>query len=152
MKQLNQYIQEKLQISSTSKVYSGNAPIENEFSFNEFKMLLKVKFNLKQSEVDHMIDSFSTDINNIHKYKFKERKYNKDRYKDKALHNWGAELVNHPNSYQKMYNFSRIYINRSIDLYVYLYINFSLSGKENELYIYMIDEKSNTFSIYQLIK
>ena len=40
-----------------------------------------------------MIDSFSTDINNIHKYKFKERKYNKDRYKDKALHNFNINLI-----------------------------------------------------------
>ena len=134
MKQLNQYIQEKLHVSNYKK--------DNIINYQTFVENIKKLFNLKDDETEHMILCFDTDIDvkKLKTYKFKLIDNNFEDSDD--LFSLGADMVNHPSKYKTI----KIYVNSLIDLYVYLY-NYS----DNQ-YLYFIDHLNDKYYIYLLIK
>lgn len=146
MKNLKDIIIEKLNIKNI-KLNTHLSPKEfiNDLYKNLNNLLSKEKLD------DVLFSTCPLFTDKIDKYTFEYiplEKYNDD---NKFLFNYGAELINHPSI--KINDFSRLYKNSEVDLYIYVFKQKSYDNDDlHEFYLFFIDHWHSKYYIYKIFK
>lgn len=151
MKQLNQYIIEKFKINSKT-VCNQN---EKEMDYKSFIDYIKELFSIKEDkDIDQIIRCFSTDINLD---KFKKNKItliDKDHGLYDSLANICADLINHPNKYQKLSSIDFLYSTQvtntiEIDLRILKYTLYNKDSNQDKYFLFFLNYNDDKFYIFK---
>ena len=149
MKQISNYIIEKFKINSKTVTDQNEKNMDYESFCNYIKELFDIN---DEEDFDHMIRSFSTDMNVDAFPKSRFELIDKEHKSYAHIGNICADLINHPSKYKKLWSVELLYssvTSQSIykDLRIFLYnmddgkqfICF-LNYDDNKFYIFYYEE------------
>ncbi len=157
MKNINNYVNEKLIINKDTEVLRNN---DNELRYDD--VLEQINKSIKASNIERVERivsfAFTKEINDIAQRKFiyldpSEEPPQKAKWKQKILLKWGSELIGDHSKFHEFGNMRKLFYDHILKLAIYIFDDRNLLDPESKKtqYIFFIDEKHEEFFIYEVI-
>lgn len=147
MKNINNFVNEKLIINKDIEVFQNS---DNEIDYYDLLDQLNTSFNIYITKLDRAVKrALDTTIDNLEKRKFAYIDPKEKHDSEDILIDWGKELIKDVDSYKKIENMKRLYIDYTISFYVYIFKN--SDSDDEQTYVFFIDLDTKHYFIYKVI-